>query len=79
MDGGGIRGRDLGVEGKRRNGEDAGEVFKMDTGGGLEDTRIHGEGGDEEEKAEDVGGRKGHGDMRRNWAEEREESWLGGA
>ena len=47
------------MEGKGRGREDPGEIYKVVFGGGLEDAGIHGEGGDEEEKAEDVGGRKG--------------------
>ena len=36
----------FGWEGKGEDGEDAGEIFKMDDGGGLEeDARVHNQGG----------------------------------
>lgn len=52
MIGNGVWGRDIGIERERGNGKIAGKIFKIDTGGGLENAGIHGEGGVTERKVE---------------------------
>lgn len=49
VDGNGVRGGDLRVEGKRDNGEGSRGVFKMGAGDELEDTGTYDKGGSVEE------------------------------